>query len=142
MYTSCKPNRKYPKENCSISYKMSYSIKFINVRTKFTYICLVKKIFKSVLLLVTVMCYAVDVIEWDEKEIENNYQNECYVYIVTEQTVFNTAISYSIPSEVKIKHKKIHKNDFFFADCTTLFFTNNSSKNSDKLFLCNRALLI
>lgn len=121
---------------------MSYSIKFINVRTKFTYICLVKKIFKSVLLVVTVICYAVNVIEWDEKEIENNYQNECHLYTMTEQTVFNAAISYVISSEVKIKHKKIHKNNFLFSNCTTLFFKNDGIKNSYKLFLRNRALLI
>jgi hypothetical protein len=102
----------------------------------------VKKIIKIVFLFLILTFYISNVIEWNDKEWEQNYQKECRLYTLTEKTAFKANLSLSIPSQVIIQYFQIQRCKVLFSDKIKLFPTSPIFKKTNKLFLHNRALLL
>ena len=94
-----------------------------------------KKILKIVLLLIIILCYGTTIFEWDENECEKNYQTECHLYYVENQTNLNFSANLLIPSKFTIDLAE-NRNDLIEnPKIKSLISLKHFFKKTDKIFL-------
>lgn len=101
-----------------------------------------KKVFKIVVVLITILCYNSTVFEWDENEFEKNYQTEGHLYVAEKQINIDHSVQLSIPPKITTAFLETRYNYVFYPRIKSFFSVKYFLKKTDRIYLLHQNLLI